>query len=107
MRIQRPSSYKTWVASRISKILEVHCNANGQATSVKLQTPKGRPINRSMRNIALLESDMTVKGLKSDDRRDHHDVMVESEGDKSTSAAKKTETSSGLRRSKQLPKQKT
>ena len=94
----------TW---RMARVLEVNCNARGQATSVKLQTPKGRPIHRSLRNIALLESDMTVKGPKSDDRRDHHVVMFESEGDKSTSAAQKTEMSSGPRRSKRLQKLKT
>ena len=64
----------TW---KIARILELYKNQRGYVTSVKLKTPHGRPIHRSVRNVALLEKDQTIKGPSSNVATQHHQVVHE------------------------------
>ena len=65
----------TW---KIAKIVELHQNSARQVTSCDiLLAGKKRPVNRSVRHLALLESCMSVKGPPSTNKKDHMTEIIE------------------------------
>jgi len=64
----------TW---KMARVLETYMNTQGQVTSAKLKTPRGRPIHRSVRQLALLEANMAVRGPPVENRAEHADVVLE------------------------------
>ena len=94
----------TW---KMARVLEIYKNARGDVTSAKLKVPNGRPIHRSVRNLCLLEADMTVKGPPSGEER-HHEVLSELDNKiqdtvvTPTNNADEVKTPSGVRRSRKI-----
>ena len=62
----------TW---KIARVIELFNNERGEATSAKVKTPNGRPIHRSLRNLALLESEMQIKGPAAHSKEQHREVL--------------------------------
>ena len=94
----------TW---KMARVLEIYKNPRGDVTSAKLKVPNGRPIHRSVRNLCLLEADMTVKGPPSGEER-HHKVLSELDNEIQDTVvtppnnADEVETPSGVRRSRRI-----
>ena len=68
--------------------------------SAKLKVPNGKPIHRSIRQLALLESDMTVKGPQEEEPSNRaEDAAVDMEVEPTQSE----EAPARLKRKRKLP----
>ena len=64
-------------AWRLARVLETYQNEQGVTTSAKVKMPSGRPIHRSLRQLAILEEDMAVRGPMTPERENHGQAVEE------------------------------
>lgn len=85
---------------KIARVLEVNTNEKGQVRSAKLKVPNGKPIHRSIRQLALLESDMTVKGPREGELSNQAEEAAD---DMEVEPTQEEEAPARLKRKRKLP----